>query len=275
MSGRIQVIFYSMYGHVYRMAEAVAAGAREAGAREVGLWQVPELVPDKILEKSGAAAARAAFAHVPVAKPTQLAEADAIVFGTPTRFGNMAGQMRNFLDQTGGLWADGALVGKVGSVFASTASQHGGHEMTLVSFHTTLLHHGMIVVGLPYTEQRLTNMAEITGGALWRHDFGRNRRLTPAERERARHRPLSGQTCGTDHQRPDRRPQNNEVSPGSFRATGLDKSPTRRDRVVAARVQGSPAIQYKRCRPMPISGVSSSKPRGARPGSLTPRGSRR
>ena len=164
MSARVQVIFYSMYGHVYQMAGAVAAGALEAGAGEVSLWQVPELVPDEILEKSGAAAARAAFAHVPVAKPTQLAEADAIIFGTPTRFGNMAAQMRNFLDQTGGLWANGALVGKVGSVFTSAASQHGGHEITLTSFHITLLHHGMIVVGLPYTEQRLVNMAEITGG---------------------------------------------------------------------------------------------------------------
>ena len=164
MSARIQVIFYSMYGHVYQMAEAVAAGARKAGAGEVGLWQVPELVPDEILERSGAVFARAAFAHVPVAKTTQLAEADAIIFGTPTRFGNTAAQMRNFLDQTGGLRADGALVGKVGSVFASTASQHGGQEITLVSFLTPLLHHGMIVVGLPYTEQRLANMAEITGG---------------------------------------------------------------------------------------------------------------
>jgi NAD(P)H:quinone oxidoreductase type IV len=163
MSATIQIIFYSMYGHVYQMAEAVAAGTREAGAK-VSLWQVSELVADEILEKGGAAVARAAFAHVPVAKPTQLAEADAIIFGTPTRFGNMAAQMRNFLDQTGGLWANGALVGKVGSVFSCTASQHGGHETTLVSFHTTLLHHGMIVVGLPYTEQRLMNMAEITGG---------------------------------------------------------------------------------------------------------------
>jgi NAD(P)H dehydrogenase (quinone) len=116
------------------------------------------------LEKSGAAPARAVFDHVPVAKPTQLAEADAVIFGTPTRFGNMAAQIRNFLDQTGGLWANGALVGKVGSVFTCTASQHGGHETTLVSFHFTLLHHGMIVVGVPYTEQRLLNMAEITGG---------------------------------------------------------------------------------------------------------------
>ena len=121
MAAKIQVIFYSMYGHIYQMAEAIAAGAREAGADEVSLWQVPELVPEEILEKSGAAAARAAFAHVPVAKPTQLAEADAIIFGTPTRFGNMAAQMRNFLDQTGGLWVDGALVGKVGSCFTCTA----------------------------------------------------------------------------------------------------------------------------------------------------------
>src|ERR1700751_6036790 len=162
MAAKIHVVFYSMYGHVYQMAQAVADGAREAA--EVSLWQVPELVSDEILEKSGAATARAAFAHVPVAKPAQLAETDAIVFGTPTRFGNMAAQMRNFLDQTGGLWADGALVGKVGSVFASTASQHGGQETTLTSFHITLLHHGMIVVGTPYIEPRLTNMAEITGG---------------------------------------------------------------------------------------------------------------
>jgi NAD(P)H dehydrogenase (quinone) len=125
---------------------------------------VPELVPGEILEKSGATPARAAFAHVPVAKPTQLAEADAVIFGTPTRFGNMAAQIRNFLDQTGGLWANGTLTGKVGSVFTCTASQHGAHETTLVSFHFTLLHHGMIVVGVPYTEQRLLNMAEITGG---------------------------------------------------------------------------------------------------------------
>jgi NAD(P)H:quinone oxidoreductase type IV len=164
MSAKIQIIFYSMYGHVYQMAEAVATGAREAGADEVSLWQVPELVPDEVLEKSGAAVARAAFAHVPVARPAHLAKADAIIFGTPTRFGNMAAQMRNFLDQTGGLWVNGALIGKVGSAFASTASQHGGQETTLVSFHFTLLHHGMIVVGLPYSEQRLVNMAEITGG---------------------------------------------------------------------------------------------------------------
>jgi NAD(P)H:quinone oxidoreductase type IV len=164
MAVKIHVVFYSMYGHVYTMAEAVAAGARQAGHTEVTLMQVPELVPDEVLEKSGAKSARAAFAHIPMATPGQLAEADAIIFGTPTRFGNMSAQMRNFLDQTGGLWMSGALVGKVGSVFTSTATQHGGQETTIVSFHATLLHHGMIIVGVPYSEQRLLNMAEITGG---------------------------------------------------------------------------------------------------------------
>jgi NAD(P)H dehydrogenase (quinone) len=162
---RIQVIFYSMYGHVYQLAEAVAAGAREVKGAEVSLFQVPELVPDEILEKSGAKAARAAFAKVPVAKPDQLAEADAIIFGAPTRFGNMCAQMRNFLDQTGGLWMKDALVGKVGSVFTSTGTQHGGQETTITSFHSTLLHLGFIIVGVPYSEKRLMNMDEITGGS--------------------------------------------------------------------------------------------------------------
>jgi NAD(P)H:quinone oxidoreductase type IV len=161
---KIQIVFYSMYGHVYRLAEAVAEGARQVPNTEVTLYQVPELVPEKVLEKSGAKAARKAFAHIPVAQPDKLAEADAIIFGTPTRFGNMCAQMRNFLDQTGALWGKGALVGKVGSVFASTATQHGGQETTITSFHTTLLHHGMIVVGVPYTLQALLNMKEITGG---------------------------------------------------------------------------------------------------------------
>jgi len=165
MSVKVQVVFYSMYGHIYKMAEAVVAGAREVPGTEVSLYQVAELVPEEALVKSGAKAARAAFAHIPVAKPAQLAEADAIIFGTPTRFGNMCAQMRNFLDQTGQLWAQGALVGKVGSVFASTATQHGGQETTITSFHTTLLHHGMIIVGVPYSEQRLVNMNEITGGS--------------------------------------------------------------------------------------------------------------
>ncbi|WP_420998088.1 NAD(P)H:quinone oxidoreductase [Cupriavidus sp. 30B13] len=164
MTCKIQVVFYSMYGHVYKMAEAVAAGAREVGGAEVALLQVPELVPDAVLEKSGAKAARAAFAHVPVAEPDKLAEADAILFGTPTRFGNMCAQMRNFLDQTGGLWMGGKLVGKVGSVFTSTATQHGGQETTITSFHTTLLHQGMVIVGVPYAEARLLDMSQITGG---------------------------------------------------------------------------------------------------------------
>ena len=161
---KIQVIFYSMYGHVYRLAEAVVEGARQVAGAEVSLYQVAELVPDAALEKSGAKAARQAFAHVPFAKPEQMTDADGLIFGTPTRFGNMAAQMRNFFDQTGGLWVKGSLIGKVGSVFASTASQHGGQETTITSFHTTLLHHGMIIVGVPYSEPGLTNMNEITGG---------------------------------------------------------------------------------------------------------------
>jgi len=161
---KVQIVFYSMYGHVYRLAEAVAEGARDVKGTQVTLYQVPELMPDEALEKSGAKAARKVFAHVPVAEPAKLAEADAVIFGTPTRFGNMCAQMRNFLDQTGQLWFSGALVGKVGSVFACTATQHGGQETTITSFHSTLLHHGMIVVGVPYSEAGLLNMKEITGG---------------------------------------------------------------------------------------------------------------
>ncbi len=164
MGIKVHVIFYSMYGHVYRMAEAVLAGVKEVAGAEASLLQVAELVPDAILEKSGAKGARAAFAHVPIATMDSLAEPQAVIFGTPTRFGNMAAQMRNFLDQTGGLWAKGALIGKIGSVFASTASQHGGQETTITSFHSTLLHHGMILVGVPYSESGLTNMADISGG---------------------------------------------------------------------------------------------------------------
>ncbi len=165
MATKIQVVFYSMYGHIHQMAEAVAAGAREVAGAEVSLWRVPELVPEAALEKSGAKAAQAGFANIPVITPDKLAEADAIIFGTPTRFGNMCAQMRNFLDQTGGLWMKGGLIGKVGSVFTSTATQHGGQESTILSFHTTLLHHGMVIVGVPYSEARQMSMAEITGGS--------------------------------------------------------------------------------------------------------------
>ena len=164
MTTNIQIVFYSMYGHIYTMAEAVAEGVRSVAGCSAELLQVPELMPDAMLEKSGAKAARTAFAHIPVATVDRLAEADAIIFGTPTRFGNMCAQMRNFLDQTGGLWMKGALVGKVGSVFASTGTQHGGQETTITSFHSTLLHQGMVIVGVPYAEARLTNMEEITGG---------------------------------------------------------------------------------------------------------------
>jgi NAD(P)H:quinone oxidoreductase type IV len=162
---KVQIIFYSMYGHVYQLAQAVAEGAREVPDTQVSLYQVQELVPEEALEKSGAKAAREAFADIPIAEPAQLPEADAIIFGTPTRFGNMCAQMRNFLDQTGQLWAKGALAGKVGSVFTSSNTQHGGQETTITSFHSTLLHQGMIIVGVPYTVKELLNMKEITGGS--------------------------------------------------------------------------------------------------------------
>ena len=165
MGTKIQVVFYSTYGHVYRMAEAVAEGARSVSGVEVLLKQIPETLSDEALAKMGATQARQAFAQVPLADVESLPEADAIIFGTPTRFGNMCGQMRGFLDRTGGLWARGALIGKVGSVFVGTGTQHGGQETTITSFHTTLLHHGMIIVGCPYSEPRLVNMSEITGGS--------------------------------------------------------------------------------------------------------------
>jgi NAD(P)H dehydrogenase (quinone) len=164
MNTRLQIIFYSMYGHTYRLAEAIAQGAKEVAGVEASVYQVPELVPDEILEQSGAKKERGAFAHVPMARLEQLPDADAIIFGTPTRFGNMCSQMRNFLDQCGGHWARGALINKIGSVFASVGTQHGGHETTITSFHLTLFHLGMIVVGTPYSAPGLANMEEITGG---------------------------------------------------------------------------------------------------------------
>jgi NAD(P)H:quinone oxidoreductase type IV len=161
---KIQIIFYSTYGHVHKMAEAIAEGARKVSGAEVDLYQVAELISEESLERIGAKAARQAFAHIPIAQPDVMADADAIIFGTPTRFGNMAAQMRNFLDQTGQMWAKGTLIGKVASVFTSTATQHGGQETTITSFHSTLLHHGMVIVGVPYSCPGLTNMTEITGG---------------------------------------------------------------------------------------------------------------
>ncbi len=151
---KILVLYYSSYGHIETMAEAVAEGARRTEGVEVTIKRVPELVPAEVAEKAGMKLDQDAA----VATPGELADYDAIVFGTPTRFGNMAAQMRNFLDQTGGLWAKGALVGKVGSVFTSTGTQHGGQETTITSFHTTLLHHGMVIVGVPYACDGLSNV---------------------------------------------------------------------------------------------------------------------
>ncbi len=162
---KVKIIFYSMYGHIYRMAEAEAEGVREAPDAEVELLQVPELVPDDVLEQSGAKQARQTFAHIPVAKPEDLVDADAIIFGVPARYGNMCAQMRNFFDRTGSLWAEGKLIGKVGSVFASTATQHGGQETTLLSSYITLMHHGMVIVGMPYSETRQMTLEEISGGS--------------------------------------------------------------------------------------------------------------
>ncbi|UUX95592.1 NAD(P)H:quinone oxidoreductase [Aquabacterium sp. J223] len=156
---KVLVLYYSSYGHVETLAEAVAAGAREAGA-DVALKRVPELVPEDVAKQAHMKLDQAA----PIATVDELPQYDAIIFGTPTRFGMMAAQMRNFLDQTGALWAKGALIGKVGSVFASTATQHGGQETTITSFHTTLLHHGMVIVGTPYSDARLTEMKEVSGG---------------------------------------------------------------------------------------------------------------
>jgi NAD(P)H dehydrogenase (quinone) len=157
---KVLVLYYSMYGHIETMAKAVAEGARSVEGVEVTIKRVPELVPEEVARNAGAKLDQAA----PIAEPAELADYDAIIFGTPTRFGNMCAQMRNFLDQTGGLWANGKMIGKIGSVFTSTATQHGGHETTITSFHTTLLHHGMIIVGVPYSCSGLSEMGNITGG---------------------------------------------------------------------------------------------------------------
>jgi NAD(P)H dehydrogenase (quinone) len=158
---KILVLYHSAYGHVERMAEAVAEGARSVAGAEVLVKRVPELMSEDVARKAGMKVNQKA----PVASVEELANYDAIIFGTPTRFGNMTAQMRNFLDQTGGLWVKGALIGKVGSVFASTGTQHGGQETTITSFHSTLLHQGMIIVGLPYSFAGLMRMDEISGGS--------------------------------------------------------------------------------------------------------------
>jgi NAD(P)H dehydrogenase (quinone) len=157
---KVLVLYYSSYGHIETMAQAVADGARDAGA-DVVIKRVPELVPDEIAKKSHFKLDQAA----PIASVDELPDYDAIILGVPTRFGNMPAQMKNFLDQTGALWFHGKLIGKVGSVFTSTATQHGGQESTILSTHTVLLHHGMVIVGLPYSFQGQSDNSAITGGS--------------------------------------------------------------------------------------------------------------
>ena len=162
---KVLIVYYSTYGHVHNMAEAIAEGVNEVNGAEAVLRRVPETLSDEVLEKMGAVDAQQTWAHVPVCTVDELASADAVIFGTPTRFGNMCGQMRQFLDATGQLWAQGALVGKVGSVFTSSATQHGGQESTILSFHISLLHHGFVIVGLPYAFQGQMRIDEVTGGS--------------------------------------------------------------------------------------------------------------
>lgn len=162
---KVLIVYYSTYGHVHKMAGAIAEGVRKIDGAGAVMKRVPETLSETVIEKMGAAEAQQSMAHVPVCTVDELAEADAVIFGTPTRFGNMCGQMRQFLDATGRLWAEGALIGKVGSVFTSSATQHGGQESTILSFHITLLHHGFVVVGLPYAFQGQMRTDEITGGS--------------------------------------------------------------------------------------------------------------
>ncbi len=160
MSTKVLILYYSTWGHIEQMADAVARGAREIPGTEVTIKRVPELMPEDVAKQAGAKLDQAA----PIASPEELADYDAIIIGTPTRFGRMSAQMANFLDQTGALWFGDKLVGKIGSVFGSTASQHGGQETTLVSTIVNLMHYGMTIVGLPYSEKRLLDMNEISGG---------------------------------------------------------------------------------------------------------------
>jgi NAD(P)H dehydrogenase (quinone) len=164
MNTKVQVIFYSTYGHVFALAEAVAEGAREVAGTDAELLRVAETLPAEVLAKMGAVEAQKAFASIPIADPKKLGEADAVVLGTPTRYGAATAQMRAFLDATGGLWATGALIGKVGSAFTSTASQHGGQETTLLTMSTFFFHHGMVIVGVPYSEKGLSVLDEVSGG---------------------------------------------------------------------------------------------------------------
>lgn len=158
---KVLVLYYSMYGHIEVMAQAVAEGVRKVEGADVVVKRVPETIPEEKARAAGVKLDQPA----PIATVDDLANYDAIIFGTPTRFGNMTAQMRNFLDQTGGLWMKGSLIGKVGSVFTSSATQHGGQESTILSFHTTLLHQGMVIVGVPYSCADQMRIDEITGGS--------------------------------------------------------------------------------------------------------------
>jgi NAD(P)H dehydrogenase (quinone) len=184
---KVLIVYYSMYGHIHQMAQAIAEGVGQVDGAEAILRRVPETLPDTVLEQMGAVDAQKAQAHIPVAAVDELVAADAVIFGTPTRFGNMCGQMRQFLDATGQLWAQGSLVGKVGSVFASSATQHGGQESTILSFHITLLHQGFVIVGLPYTFQGQMGVEEITGGSPYGASTiaGGSGELMPSENELA------------------------------------------------------------------------------------------
>ncbi|PKN17367.1 MAG: NAD(P)H:quinone oxidoreductase [Deltaproteobacteria bacterium HGW-Deltaproteobacteria-6] len=162
---KVLIAYYSMYGHIYKMALAVAEGVKKVKGAEVKICRVPETLPEDVLKKMGALNFQKETAHIDICTVDDLVSADAVIFGTPTRFGNMCGQMRQFLDATGGIWAKGLLVGKVGSVFVSSATQHGGQESTILSFHHTLLHQGMVIVGLPYAFEGQMRIDEITGSS--------------------------------------------------------------------------------------------------------------
>lgn len=164
MSVKVHIIFYSTYGHVFRLAEAVAEGAREVSGADVQVLQVAETLSEEILQKMGAVEARKAFAHIPIADPKKLDEPDAIILGCPTRYGAAPAQMRAFLDATGGHWVSGSLIGKVGSAFTSTASQHGGQETTLLTMSTFFFHQGMVIAGVPYSSKELLYLDEVSGG---------------------------------------------------------------------------------------------------------------
>ena len=178
---KVLVLYYSMYGHIEKMADAIAEGVRMVDGVEAVIKRVPEIIPEDRARAMGVKLDQKA----PIATTDELVNYDAFIFGTPTRFGNMAAQMRNFLDQTGRLWRDGGLIGKVGSVFTGTDTQHGGQETTITSFHSTLLHHGMVIVGVPYSCKGLTIMTEITGGSPYGASTmaGWDGKRTPSENE--------------------------------------------------------------------------------------------